>query len=207
MATSPAAIAASACAVVDIVRSDAVGQLIQLQQRFQALQRTVILLRGFVNSVALPAFPNLPALATLNTTVYDQIRSSCPGLGLPVLDSALVASLPGISQLDQIRAQYQQAVSGALDKLEQHPLNMINQLQFELDTQIDKVLKAIGPFDQFAKCVCNTLSQINSGAEVEQASVFFNELVNFRPTLIDEQLTGQMNSLNESRINLQTVIS
>jgi hypothetical protein len=191
---------------MDIIRTEAVNQLLKLQQRFISMQRTVTLTRGFVNNSALPVVPNLPAAVNLDSTMYNQVRSACPGLNLPVIDNATVAGAPGISQVERMRTSYQQAVASQLDKVEQSALNLIDQLQNELDTQIDKVLDAVGPFVDYANCICTAATAINDPNTLAAAVSFYNQLKNFRPTLIDQELEGKLHSLTEAKLNLKNVL-
>lgn len=170
------------------------------------MRRTVSNARGLVNNTALPVVPNLPAAVNLDSTMYNQIRSACPGLNLPVVDNAAVAGAPGVASVERLRTSYQQAVSTQLDKVEESPLNLVAQLQNELDNQINKVLTAVGPFLNYANCICTAAEALSDPNTIAAAVSFFNQLKNFRPTLIDQELSGKLHTLEAIKSNLKSAL-
>jgi len=195
----------SGCTAIGAVRSGIVDSLINLHQRFEAARRVVTLFRGGIANMALPLIPNLPAIVNMDLSAYNHIKLACPSLGLPGLDGNVIGNLPGVQQLEQLRVQYQSSVAKMLDNLESTPLGLIDQLESELNKKVAVVLKEVGPIIGVLDCVCAGVDEISNPANLDRAKSFYTELTR-KPTLLDDELAGRMNTFREIKGSLSSVV-
>ena len=97
-------------------------------------------------------------------------------------------------------------MNNLLNKLEQTPLGIIDQLEAELQGRISKVLSAIGPFNSYVNCICSAADELSNPANLATAKNFYSELMK-KPTLISDELTGKMGGFREASNQLKQVVS
>lgn len=196
-----------ACRVVNSVRSQAIEQLVQLNQRFEAARRSVSLVRGLAES-AIPQFPNLPALVDLDWASYRRVLAACPGLGLPAVPAQALSGLPGFKQLDQLRSLYEGSLRNALNKLERTPMGLIDKLEQELNKKIHQLLKTLGPLDRFLDCACAVADEVSNpnSQDVERAKKIWEELKQ-KPSVLDTSGQRQLAVWREQKEQLQRVLA
>lgn len=194
-----------ACAALQLARAQTVDNLLRAQQRFEAARRAIQRLKGLAANVSLPIIPNLPAILDLDTRAYDQIRRACPMLNLPAVDTGVLAGLPGIAQLEALRRAYQGAVSSFLNRLESSALGLIDRIEADFNRYLDKVLNEVGLALSYLDCFCSGMSALQDLAKLDTAKAAYQELSK-KPSLLDEELAGRMNTLRETKVQLKTIL-
>ena len=197
------AVATIPCAVIGVIESSAINELLGLRQKLQSLLRQAAFLVRLASSIPIPEFPDIPtnfSISAITPAFLAQIQAACPQLDLSSL-AGIGAGISIADPVNQARAAYHNAINKALDAIESHPLAAIAALQNQLDNRIDSVLNTIGKVGGFASCICSV-----SNAALDEASEFYTQLTTSRPTLITPEIKVQMTGFQNSQNNLKAAL-
>jgi hypothetical protein len=185
----------SACAIIQLAKSQAVDQLLALQHSLDSARRTI----NFLTSAAANAatLPPIPSSITIDLNTYNQVLALCPSLKLPTT---------GLNtKLNQLRSQYQAAVAGFLSKLEKSPLGLIDQLETEINRKIASVLKSLG--SNALNCSCSDTGDFQTPSDVASAQSFYTALQQQPQVITDPTLRSQLNTHRQSKTNAKKALT
>ena len=138
----------SACGVIDALADYQIKVLQAINAKFLALRRLADLLEqaadvsGFIPNVGV-----LIPISAIDLRLYEQLRDSCPFLGLPPAQGD-----PDVI-LANLRAQVDAAYGRLTAMLTQNPLNRLSKLQAKLDAYQQQFnIAALGGID-FMRCL------------------------------------------------------
>lgn len=159
---------ASICGPIDAIQNYGATIIgLFLKKRIQ-LQRLAKLLTDSAISIPIPNLNALMKLSDITAATYNQLRGSCPQLGLP----------PASKGLGQLQNAVRGGYSQILNDLRDHPAQALQSLDDELGKLLgeaeSQLFKVIGPGMSFAKCLsalCHTGEQLAASASDFPAAV------------------------------------
>lgn len=196
-----------ACLTVDFIRSQAIRVIGDFDFRYEMLLRTASYLKAAAALAVIPLIPPIPAIPQLTLDSYLQIQRACPFLHLQGLSADALAALPGLAQLERLKELVFNAYLGYLNSLETSAIGMLDQLEAQLQAEVDRVLKLIGPFDQLVTCLCGAANAIQDASASAKALASYSLLVEKPPTLIDDYLKQQLASYQAVKASFKVALA
>lgn len=178
-----------------------------LKKRIQ-LQRLAKLISDAAFDVPIPNIGSLLKLSEIGQATYNQLRASCPQLGLP----------PASKGLGQLQNAVRDGYQGLINQMRDHPAQALKGLEDELGNLLGQaeaqLFKAIGPGMNFAKCLsalCHTGETLAAAAEnfPNEVAAQFQSLkdnVSNYGKLLDQSQQNLLNRVQAAQTGLTQLI-
>lgn len=186
------------CDISNSALNGLVSKLDFLNRKFTTLRRLGELLENAVDpSRLVPFLPNLINVNSITLDTYQQLRSSCPFLGLPDIYDDGLGQLQGI-----LFGAYQDLVN----KLKIHPWSKLGKLQDELDRIQSSINVAFADVEKYLLCANAACATVDLATR-QTVSTYQENFVDNQNGVLTESMREKSNQINGMITQLQTLTS
>lgn len=196
------------CGVVDALSAFQVQVMNSLNGRFAALRRLAELLESAADLTGfLPDISRLIPLASIDLSLYENLRVQCPFLNLPP------ASESAEQYVGELRAQLNAAYGQLLRQLNLNPLSVMSTLQSKLDDYQNRMNMAALKGTDFMACLqaacsaAQAVSNFSASQVTDIANNYYNNFIVGQGKVLSETAQAKVSTINSMKTTVQELIS
>jgi hypothetical protein len=196
------------CGVVDALSAFQVQVMNSLNGRFLALRRLAELLESAFDMTGfIPDITRLIPLASIDLSLYENLRVECAFLNLPP------ASESAEQYIGELRAQLNAAYAQILRQLNMSPLSTLSTLQSKLDDYQNQMNLAALKGTDFMACLqaaCSAATAVSNFSADQVKDIANNYYSNFvvgQGKLLSSAAQAKVDNLNSVKSQVQELIS